>query len=266
MSFLPGPSLLAYQSTNGPNTRMKFLHYPCLTYIQSLFSGLESQNNRLHLILEVFSCKQTTGDRRLARCIEEQCIQGLDDPNSPYGSSPFGPLTLRHSRMTLIHLISTLNAAFPDYDFRNVQPEQFVKEPDIERLQRFVDTNLAEVIEEYSPDYRNTLWKAVFQVVDVANCDIYSFISDEDSDPFADEGCIWAFNYFFYDKDQKKILFFCARAVNPLMCEMDVVNEADFFPSTTITTTANVAASPEDEDLKDMYASAGIDLGDMDGM
>ncbi len=33
-------------------------------------------------------------------------------------SSPFGPLNEKQSRLTLIELISTLNAAFQDYDFR----------------------------------------------------------------------------------------------------------------------------------------------------
>jgi len=34
--------------------------------------------------------------------------------------SPFGPLTQPTSRKTLYHLIATLNACFPDYDFRYI--------------------------------------------------------------------------------------------------------------------------------------------------
>lgn len=44
------------------------------------------------------------------------------DPSSPkmekLSVSPFGPLTEKTSRHIFMDLISTLNHAFPDYDFR----------------------------------------------------------------------------------------------------------------------------------------------------
>jgi hypothetical protein len=35
-------------------------------------------------------------------------------------------------RKTLFHLISTLNAAFPDYDFSDAKADEFTKEPSLQ--------------------------------------------------------------------------------------------------------------------------------------
>jgi hypothetical protein len=42
----------------------------------------------------------------------------LSSPVSSHQHSPFGPLNQPSSRRTLFYLIATLNASFPDYDFR----------------------------------------------------------------------------------------------------------------------------------------------------
>ena len=34
-----------------------------------------------------------------------------------------------HTRRLLVHLICTLNASFPDYDFSTLKPENFTHEP-----------------------------------------------------------------------------------------------------------------------------------------
>ena len=42
---------------------------------------------------------------------------------------------------------------------------------------------------------------------------IYSYNPDLDSDPYGEEGTLWSFNYFFYNKKLKRILFFTCRAI-----------------------------------------------------
>ena len=39
-----------------------------------------------------------------------------------------------------------------------------------------------------------------------------SYNPDLDSDPYGEEGSLWSFNYFFYNKKMKRILFFTCRA------------------------------------------------------
>ena len=41
---------------------------------------------------------------------------------------------------------------------------------------------------------------------------VFSYNPDLDSDPYGEEGSLWSFNYFFYNKKMKRILFFTCRA------------------------------------------------------
>jgi hypothetical protein len=35
------------------------------------------------------------------------------------------------------------------------------------------------------------------------------------SDPFGEDGSLWSFNYFFYNKKMKRIVLFTCRALSP---------------------------------------------------
>uniref|UniRef100_A0A8I4A2S0 Repressor of RNA polymerase III transcription MAF1 homolog n=1 Tax=Callithrix jacchus TaxID=9483 RepID=A0A8I4A2S0_CALJA len=53
----------------------------------------------------------------------------------------------------------------------------------------------------------------------LAECDIYSYNPDLDSDPFGEDGSLWSFNYFFYNKRLKRIVFFSCRSIRvPVIC------------------------------------------------
>lgn len=54
-----------------------------------------------------------------------------------------------------------------------------------------------------------------------------SYNPDLDSDPFGEEGSLWSFNYFFYNKKLKRIVFFTCRSVRSaqrrlLFCHTDM--------------------------------------------
>jgi hypothetical protein len=58
-------------------------------------------------------------DKKLYKTLESKYIEEMESEVPDLQStSPFGPLTHQASRKTLYHLIATLNASFPDYDFR----------------------------------------------------------------------------------------------------------------------------------------------------
>lgn len=60
-------------------------------------------------------------DRKLQMALEQALQDQLGSPSADrLATSPFGPLTDRLSRQTLIYLITTLNCAFPYYDFSYV--------------------------------------------------------------------------------------------------------------------------------------------------
>lgn len=64
--------------------------------------------------------KKAGQDKQLYYTLENQYKEEMSrsPKESILSASPFGPMTFKRSRETLIDLISVLNASFPDYDFR----------------------------------------------------------------------------------------------------------------------------------------------------
>jgi len=52
------------------------------------------------------------------------------------------------------------------------------------------------------------------EVIGLVDCDVYTYRAVAEGDPFTDEANLWSFNYFFYSKKLKRILYFSCRAVS----------------------------------------------------
>lgn len=76
-----------------------------------------------------------------------------------------------------------------------------------------IDTNLVATAGEQYRLMCPSLWAAIDDEISLENCDIYSYNPDLVSDPFGEDGCLWSFNYFFYNKKLKRIVFFTCRAI-----------------------------------------------------
>ncbi|NXR21588.1 MAF1 polymerase, partial [Cinclus mexicanus] len=77
-----------------------------------------------------------------------------------------------------------------------------------------VNCSLFSAVREDFKALRPLLWDAVDEEISLAECDIYSYNPDLDSDPFGEDGNLWSFNYFFYNKRLKRIVFFTCRSVS----------------------------------------------------
>lgn len=155
------------------------------------------------------------------------------------------------SRKTLFYLIGTLNASFlPDYDFSGAKSDEFSREPSLTWVMNAVDSHfLSSSAHTAYKALKGQLWSAIDAEIDCSNCDIYrrvflhsksisascchrflppaeslfhvsflllsshSYNPDLNSDPFGEEGCLWSFNYFFYNSRKKRIVFLSCRAV-----------------------------------------------------
>lgn len=93
--------------------------------------------------------KSAGADKKLFKQLESK--YSFDIANSSFSPedrqlnnlvSPFGPLDQAASRKTLFYLLATLNAAFPDYDFSEVRPEQFSKQISTQLVINSVNTTL----------------------------------------------------------------------------------------------------------------------------
>ncbi|XP_072781248.1 repressor of RNA polymerase III transcription MAF1 homolog isoform X1 [Taeniopygia guttata] len=126
-----------------------------------------------------------------------------------------GPLSDTCSRKTLFYLIATLNEAFrPDYDFSAAKSHEFSREPSLNWVVNAVNCSLFSAVREDFKALKPLLWDAVDEEICLAECDIYSYNPDLDSDPFGEDGSLWSFNYFFYNKRLKRIVFFTCRSIS----------------------------------------------------
>jgi len=195
---------------------MKFLEIPAFEKLTTDFSGLRSSAGETVVYgkIEAYSCKRAGSDKKLYKSLEQQYqVELSKSPDAKdFSTSPFGPLTESSSRKTLISLISILNASFPDYDFCNLKPEQFRKENFLNMVTNSIDTTLANVIPKYNQELGPKIWKEMDLQINLKECDIYSFVPDYDSDPYAEFGNIWTFSYFFYNRKLKRSIFISFRA------------------------------------------------------
>jgi hypothetical protein len=116
------------------------------------------------------------------------------------------------SRKTLFDLTAVLNTSFSDYDFSGTKSDSFSLVASVELVAASVNAKLLAVVPTYN-QLRAPLWRAIDDEIKIAECKIYSYNPDYSSDPFCDDGCVWSFNYFFYNKCKKRILFFSCRAL-----------------------------------------------------
>jgi len=107
-----------------------------------------------------------------------------------------------------------LNASYSDYDFSDATADQFRKEPNRHLVVNSINTTLSSIITNYNTELRDKIWKTIDSEVETTKCDIYSYIPDLASDPFSEDGTTWSFNYFFYNRAMKRIIYFTCRAVS----------------------------------------------------
>lgn len=205
---------------------MKLLESSRFETINNALS-IKTGDSRIIGRIESYSCKMAGGDKAMYKKFNSEHGMNPNDLQAlspPQGLSPSysrsisgdedGPLCDTISRKTLFNLIATLNATFqPDYDFLDAKSHEFSKEPSLHWVMNAVDSNLsATACEQYST-MRQQLWAAIEDEISMAECDIYSYNPDLASDPFGEDGCLWSFNYFFYNKRLKRIVFFTCRAI-----------------------------------------------------
>lgn len=154
-------------------------------------------------------------------------------------SSPFGPLSQVSSRRTFAYLIATLNASHPDYDFSHIlRPADFRRERNLKSVINTIDSTLynlrpstgmtlqvpsqttyttAASAPVTSQAWGPHMWTLVDKEMTLKECTVYCWAPpDEPFDGDGDEGAIWSLNYFFFNKDRKRVAYINIRGV-PVM-------------------------------------------------
>ncbi|KAF9087695.1 RNA polymerase III-inhibiting protein maf1 [Mortierella sp. GBA35] len=204
---------------------MKFLEYPGMEAINSALN-FETPECKVYGRVEPYSCKAAGADKKLFKQLENKydpttaasnnnILSPPDDDSIRNIISPFGPMDQPASRKTLFYLIGTLNASFPDYDFSDTKPEHFRKEPSVGIVVNSINATLFNHGNERAVKELR-IWESIDQLIDLEDSDVYSFNPDTDSDPNDEEGggTLWSFNYFFYNRKLKRIIYFTMRGVS----------------------------------------------------
>ncbi|KAF9579925.1 RNA polymerase III-inhibiting protein maf1 [Lunasporangiospora selenospora] len=204
---------------------MKFLEYA--EGIDAINSALtfEAPECKVYGRVEPYSCKAAGADKKLYKQIEVKYDTSSSPPDDDDHAgatassirsiiSPFGPMDQAASRRTLFYLIGTLNASFPDYDFSDTKPEHFRKEPSVAMVINSINATLFNHgHESIVKDLR--IWESIDSLISLDDSDVYSYNPESDSDPNDEEGAgtLWSFNYFFFNRKRKRIIYFTMKGV-----------------------------------------------------
>lgn len=162
----------------------------------------------------------------------EEGLQALSPPTfGGYHSSVTPPHTGEEqdacSTKTFHSLVSCLNASFkPDYDFSHAKSEEFSRIPNLNMVSQDIHNILKTSLGDSYSDIKEHMWNTIDREIQLAECSFYSYNADLDSDPYAES--LWYFNYFFYNKKMKRILFFSCQA-HPYV--QDSEDEMFWWPS-----------------------------------
>ncbi|KAH9318227.1 hypothetical protein KI387_019996, partial [Taxus chinensis] len=181
--------------------------------------------------LEAYSCKLAGNDRKLSRSLEKEVLDYLAQSPFNDSSSPVGPLCSTASRRTLIHLILTMNHIYPDYDFSMVQAHNFSKERGLNNVKQKMEIYFIEAGKAWATEngedtsFLDSIWKSIDEVIDLVDCEAYSYMPEFEGDAFVERGAVWSFNIFFYNKKLKRILSFSCCCLSKLAIDDFSANE-----------------------------------------
>lgn len=160
-------------------------------------------------------------------------------------ASSLGDLSKPSTQMLLFDLTTTLNDSFPDYDFANSKLEQFTnKEP--KEVMGAVNAYFAELTLS-NPQFLGKLWTSVDEVANLKRCEIFSFSPDISDDNLYEN--VWSFHYFFYNKDNKALIYLTCAANSKFRNSVNYISDdededCDDFDDAMIET-----QSHDDDDL-----------------
>jgi len=215
-------------------SRMKFLTLGALASASSKINDIDTGDSLISARIEAYSCKREGTDKKLYCELEKHLTSELNQSPSELSvsTSPFGSMVHKKSRETLIELISTLNAAFPNYDFSSLRGEHFIKE-ELWRAVHQINSRLERI--GITPTVRDQIWNAVDSESQLSDCAVYSFVPTFDANPFEEDGHVWSFTYLFYNKKKLKriIMWTCSAQWKNDSLEIDFQRSGEEYCDST---------------------------------
>lgn len=223
--------------------------------LDEISSSLNFDTADCHIVgaCDIYTTKAAGSDKKLYKHVDEdisaqyksavELTESVPSPQRqfaaasliPFKISPFGPLTEISSRRTFAYLIATLSASHPDYDFsRHLRPADFKRERSLRNVIGNVNTTLSQLRPlagstsflqvpgvPSSTSYPNghiwgsRMWNLLDKHMKLKNCSIYHYAPADDPFQFEEAG-VWNINYFFFNKEMKRVCYFYVKGISIL--------------------------------------------------
>ena len=115
---------------------------------------------------------------------------------------------------TFAHLVATLNAAMPDYDFSSAPCSHFTRVT-VYEMMNHVKTALEGAQHLERPVPLADLWRALEQEAQLGQCEAFTYRPPPDSDPFLEDGAIWALNFIMYNRSIRRTVLLTLTCERP---------------------------------------------------
>ncbi len=151
--------------------------------------------------IEVYSTKRAGEDKKNSKILVNKMSEIVDS------NSGLGDLS-KVTKNLLVNLIQTLNASLVDYDFSELSPDSF-SQINIQEAVQNINGHFAELTLS-DPNFINRMWKEISDCMGqlMTHCEVYKLTDGMILDEEEDESSIWSFNYFFCNKELKRICYF----------------------------------------------------------
>jgi hypothetical protein len=157
--------------------------------------------------IEVYSTKKAGDDKKTSKIIESKLSDNISSSSTKTGPD----LNTKGVQKLLVELIQTLNASYIDHDFSELQAASFSVLPVNDAIQN-INAQLGDVSWQ-SPSYLNRLWREIDECIGtLSGCEVYKLSDDVIMD--IDDGIVWCLNYFFCNKELKRVCYFTCTAAN----------------------------------------------------
>lgn len=182
---------------------------PPLQAVNAALSSFEQEELFINAKVEVYTCKKVGEEKRLARQLEQRLAENKD-PSKTYD---------RDTRKKIINLILTMNASFSDYDFSDLEVDDFTRQ-DPAFVTHNMNKLILDPIDVSSHGFRANFWSTLDDVMGgLKDCEVFSYHAETD-ECFGEEN-LWAVLYFFFSKKAKKMAVFSAAATSQQMSSGD---------------------------------------------
>mmetsp|Transcript_28094 Transcript_28094/g.47275 ORF Transcript_28094/g.47275 Transcript_28094/m.47275 type:complete len:250 (+) Transcript_28094:86-835(+) len=156
---------------------------------------------------ETYSTKKAGDDKKQSKMLDSKF------ESSTNKLSAVKPDVSMKTKKVLGDLIQTMNSSMVDYDFSELTPDSFAQITTVEAIQG-INSYLAELTVSM-PSFINDMWRDVNDAMggNLSQCEVYKLVDSMAIDE-VENGTVWSFNFFFCNKELKRVLYFTCMATS----------------------------------------------------